>query len=278
MTFADDGRLRQQLRAPFPPNLITKVDKGFGKVDTLNHAVVTDRLNQAAPDWTYDLTRFVEVEGKDGMLHLLAVYGWMEIGGVRRYEVGEVERPSSYGDECKKAISDFIKRAAMRFGVGLDLWSKEDLQSSPEPRGSEARDGPIAPPASEPKQAAAPGMASPTVDLSQDITPGDAADSDTNPDSTSQGAVTDEGNGAGPDAPADGPASLPVGDGPADWKRAANRLTKIYKRTTSQTDTQQAVIATLKRRSVDVRKPAEVNQDLCDWALDELEKSVAVRP
>jgi hypothetical protein len=26
-------------------------------------------------------------------------------------------------------MSDFIKRAAMRFGVGLDLWSKEDLQS-----------------------------------------------------------------------------------------------------------------------------------------------------
>lgn len=138
------------LRKPFEKNVITKVNKGFGMVDTINHAVVTDRLLKVAPTFTYGIDRFIEATGKDGQPHLLAVWGWMQIGGIRRYEVGEVERPSTYGDELKKAASDFLKRAAMRFGVGLDLWSKEDLSvpgevelppSSPGARASEGPDG-----------------------------------------------------------------------------------------------------------------------------------------
>jgi hypothetical protein len=74
----------------------------------------------------------------------------MEVAGIRRYEVGEVERPSTYGDEAKKAVSDFIKRAAMRFGVALDLWAKEELEASAETTGP----APSSPPV--PKQAAAP--------------------------------------------------------------------------------------------------------------------------
>src|SRR5207244_6194568 len=66
----------------------------------------------------------------DGMPHLIAVYGWMEVGGVRRWEAGQVDNITTYGDELKKAISDFISRGAMRFGVALDLWSKQDLQTS----------------------------------------------------------------------------------------------------------------------------------------------------
>lgn len=138
----------EALRAKFPPELITKVDKGFGPVDTLNHAVVTDRLQKTDPFWKMEITRWTEAnltpeqykEGNktklrwhpdpNGLPHVLAVYGWMEVFGVRRYEVGEVENISSYGDEAKKAISDFIKRAAMRFGVGLDLWTKEDLDGT----------------------------------------------------------------------------------------------------------------------------------------------------
>jgi hypothetical protein len=120
------------LKRPFDRAQISQVDKGFGKIDTVNHAHVTNRLNAAAPGWTHGFDRWVETQGKDGMPHLLAVIGWMEVAGIRRYEVGEVERPSTYGDEAKKAVSDFIKRAAMRFGVALDLWAKEELEASAE--------------------------------------------------------------------------------------------------------------------------------------------------
>lgn len=127
--FATDADLRKRLREPFPANLITKLDKGFGKIDTLNHAVVTDRLNEAAPGWTTSEPQVITIQGGDGLPHVVAVVASMTIGGVTRWEVGEVERPTTYGDELKKAMSDFIKRAAMRFGVGIDLWSKEDLTS-----------------------------------------------------------------------------------------------------------------------------------------------------
>jgi hypothetical protein len=135
------------LRKPFDPKQVTQVDKGFGKIDTVNHAHVTNRLNHAAPGWTHGFSRWIEAPGKDGMTHLLAVIGWMEIDGIRHEEVGEVERPSTYGDEAKKAVSDFIKRAAMRFGVAIDLWAKEELEASAETEGP----APSSPPV--PKQA-----------------------------------------------------------------------------------------------------------------------------
>lgn len=125
-----DPQMRRDLREPFPPSLIGKVNKGFGQVDFIGHAAITDRLNQAAPGWTYRVEPVV-IQGKDGLPHVMAVFGTMTVGGVTRQEVGDVEHMSRYGDELKKAISDFIVRGAMRFGVGLDLWSKEDLLESP---------------------------------------------------------------------------------------------------------------------------------------------------
>jgi hypothetical protein len=50
----------------------------------------------------------------------------MTVGGIDRVEYGDGENP-------KEAISNFIRRAAMRFGVALDLWTKEDLSASAEP-------------------------------------------------------------------------------------------------------------------------------------------------
>lgn len=141
--FATNPEIRQALREDFPAHQVIKVPKVQGRppVDTVSHAVVTDRLNNAAPGWTYEILRFIEVEGiwikpdakkretfepyNDGQLHLVAVFGSMTIGSVTRYEVGEVDRHSAYGSELKLALSDFIKRAAMRFGVGIGLKSRE---------------------------------------------------------------------------------------------------------------------------------------------------------
>src|SRR6266540_4864150 len=141
-----DAATRDALRKPFQPNEISKLP-GTAKrppLDYVGHAAVTNRLNNAAPDWTYTIER-VEVRGsiervgderrfvssEDGLPHVVAVFGTMTIGGVTRQEVGEVDSFTTYGLELKNAISDFIRRGAMRFGVALDLWSKEDLFSEP---------------------------------------------------------------------------------------------------------------------------------------------------
>lgn len=140
--FASNSEMRQGLRADFTPAQIIKVQKAKGvPVDTVSHAIITDRLNDVAPGWTYKIEEFITINGiwvkpntkrgetfepyNDGQPHLLAVFGSMTIGSVTRYEVGEVDGASTYGAELKRAISDFIKRGAMRFGVGIALKSKE---------------------------------------------------------------------------------------------------------------------------------------------------------
>lgn len=116
------------LREPFERKLIAKLPATAKRpaLDYVNHAVVTDRLNRYAPGWSYDVEPMI-VQGADNLPHVIAVFGAMTIWGVSRQEVGAVDQPSAYGQELKEAISDFIRRGAMRFGVAIDLWSKQDL-------------------------------------------------------------------------------------------------------------------------------------------------------
>src|SRR5215217_6523677 len=46
----------------------------------------------------------------------------LTVAGVTRIGVGD-------GNSMKERIGDAIRNAAMRFGVALDLWSKEELES-----------------------------------------------------------------------------------------------------------------------------------------------------
>ncbi len=140
--FATSADTRDGLRKAFLSHQITKVNKGYGPIDTVNHAVITDRLNEVCPGWTMSKPEFLEVDGKDGQKHVMAVLCSMTIGSVTRWEIGEVEHPSTYGDEAKKAMSDWIKRAAMRFGVGIDLWQKSVGESTA--RGSVQAAAPVA--------------------------------------------------------------------------------------------------------------------------------------
>jgi hypothetical protein len=91
-------------------------------LDYVGHAATTDRLLKVDPEWTWRPmatevdTGFPRFDAQGGMWILLTVKG--------------VTRPG-YGDGAnpKEVISDAIRNAAMRFGVALDLWAKEDLQA-----------------------------------------------------------------------------------------------------------------------------------------------------
>lgn len=169
-TPTDIAKAAAALRAPFPPELIGKLpkltckdcsnaaDKQCGKhskskcgecgnwissahihLDYVGHAATTDRLLQVDPAWTWrPFTREerADVEAQPGDLWI-----WLTIAGVTRPGVGD-------GKSAKERIGDAIRNAAMRFGVGLDLWSKEDL------RDKEDKDE--QPPAAEPAPAAPP--------------------------------------------------------------------------------------------------------------------------
>ncbi len=125
------------LRKPFDRSMIGRKPRQNKKtqqvifLDYVGHAAVTDRLLQVDPTWTWEPMAL----GDDGTPQLDSAGGiWIRltICGVTRpaYGAPESNNYKDKGDLVKEAISDAIKNGAMRYGVALDLWSKEDLGSN----------------------------------------------------------------------------------------------------------------------------------------------------
>jgi hypothetical protein len=107
------------LRKPFPPESVGRLPKGGTMLDYVGHAAVTDRLLTIDPHWSWEPFAI----GPDGLPALDAgrnLWIRLTICGVTRIGVGD-------GKSAKECIGDAIRNAAMRFGVALDLWAKEDL-------------------------------------------------------------------------------------------------------------------------------------------------------
>jgi hypothetical protein len=118
------------LRAPFPPEQIGKLPKGGAMLDFVGHAAITDRLLQVDPEWTWEPLalddRGLPALDSDGNLWIR-----LTIRGVTRLGVGD-------GKSAKERIGDALRNGAMRFGVALDLWSRQDLSGQ-----MEHPDGPL---------------------------------------------------------------------------------------------------------------------------------------
>lgn len=144
-----DATVAGKLREPFPTELIGKLprvtcrdcqgspERACGRhskttcgecrnyitsahahLDYVGHAATTDRLLKVDPAWSWEPFS-VDANGLPAISN----------GGLWiRLTVAGVTRPG-YGDgkSVKEMIGDAIRNAAMRFGVALDLWAKEDL-------------------------------------------------------------------------------------------------------------------------------------------------------
>lgn len=154
---------QQMLREPFPEEIVGKLPRitcrdcrqAGGKVcnkhqkskcaecgawitgahmhlDYVGHAAVTDRLLQVDPKWNWEPMALDEhgaplVQARGNTCRM-----WIKltIDGVTRLGVGTC---GANKDEAEKElIGDAIRNAAMRFGVALDLWSKENLAAEDE--------------------------------------------------------------------------------------------------------------------------------------------------
>ena len=116
------------LRKPFPPEMVGKLPKrtknadgSWGPtihLDYVGHAAVTDRLLTVDPAWSWEPLA-LDAQGlpayQNGNLWIR-----LTICGTTRLGVGD-------GKSAKECIGDAIRNAAMRFGVALDLWAKENL-------------------------------------------------------------------------------------------------------------------------------------------------------
>lgn len=146
-----DEETFKRLRAPFPSTAVGKLPRVTQKdgakkkcnecggylpphihLDYVGHAAVTDRLLEVDPEWQWEPAAL----GPDG-LPLVRIQGvnatlWIRltVKGVTRMGVGIA--PANAFELEKQLISDAIRNAAMRFGVALDLWAKEDLHADEE--------------------------------------------------------------------------------------------------------------------------------------------------
>lgn len=151
------------LRQPFPPESIGKLPKPYKRespkgqcrecggyhglpavhLDYVGHAATTDRLLAVDPEWTWEPLALDE-HGLPALDRSGNLWIRLTVCGVTRLGVGD-------GSSAKEAIGDAIRNAAMRFGVALDLWAKEDLLAFAEARGEKST--PAAPTAAAPTPA-----------------------------------------------------------------------------------------------------------------------------
>lgn len=131
----------QRLRQPFPKGTVGKLPKPYKKdspraqcrecggyhglpavhLDYVGHAAVTDRLLNVDPEWSWEPMASDQFGSpmcdKEGNLWIK-----LTVAGVTRIGVGD-------GPNMKERVGDALRNAAMRFGVALDLWTKDELES-----------------------------------------------------------------------------------------------------------------------------------------------------
>jgi hypothetical protein len=150
MAESDDERALAALRVPFPAEVIGLLPKTTQRdgqkstcpdcgafigphihLDYVGHSAVTDRLltNDIHWNWVpYSIDEWglpVYRDSPNG--NEVELWIKLTVRGVTRIGIGVVEKGKN--DLGKMLISDALKNAAMRFGVALDLWTKDELES-----------------------------------------------------------------------------------------------------------------------------------------------------
>lgn len=110
-----------ELRKPFDPKVVGKIPKGGIQLDYVGHAAVTDRLLSVDPEWHWEPLG-LDDRGLPAIDAESNLWIKLTVNGVTRIGVGD-------GLSMKVRIGDALRNAAMRFGVALDLWTKDELES-----------------------------------------------------------------------------------------------------------------------------------------------------
>ena len=114
-------------------NIVGKLPRGGTQLDFVGHADITKILIEIDPLWSWQpcgwengRPAITVVNGMAVMWGILTVHGKDMIG------VGTVKHDKA--DVDKELIGDFLRNSAMRFGICLSLWTKqewEDLGETP---------------------------------------------------------------------------------------------------------------------------------------------------
>lgn len=110
------------------PKIVAKLPRGGISLDYVGHAEITRILLAIDPMWTIEPVAYDDA-GLPAVRHngkMVEAAFWLTLCGHRRYCVGSVEARKADGDLGKELISDAIRNGAMRFGIALSLWAKDE--------------------------------------------------------------------------------------------------------------------------------------------------------
>ncbi len=133
------------------PETISRLEKPGGVVlHYVGHAEITRVLLEVDPGWTWEPLAIVDgrpaihlhagtVKRRETEVQVVmaTMWGRLTLDGVTRVAVGSVEAHKP--DLDKELVSDFLRNAAMRFGIALSLWMKDDPAQVVQHPASEAR-------------------------------------------------------------------------------------------------------------------------------------------
>jgi len=143
------------------PKIVGKLPKGGTSLDYVGHADITRILIEIDPHW-----RLVPIAWENGrpavniVNDMATMWFEMTLLGQARLAIGTAKANSM--DLDKVLYGDALRNGAMRFGIGLSLWTKQEWEDldhhtpAPAPR-------PAAKPAAKPA-----GKASPTKELTEE--------------------------------------------------------------------------------------------------------------
>ena len=118
------------------PETVSQIDKNGVLLDYVGHAEITRILIEIDPEWTWEPVawdngrpathlQIGKMKKRDGTtieIPTVSMWGRLTLLGVTRPAVGSVEAHKA--DLDKELVSDFLRNAAMRFGISLALWAK----------------------------------------------------------------------------------------------------------------------------------------------------------
>lgn len=130
-------------------------------LDYMGHADVTVALIDVDPGWEWEPLAY------DGGVPLIEVANgmatmWIKLTVLGKTRIGVGSCESNKADLLKELYGDALRNAAMRFGIGVKLWSKTDGGIEPEPEPAKpsasggARSAPARPAVERPSAAPSP--------------------------------------------------------------------------------------------------------------------------
>lgn len=118
------------------PSIVGKLPRGGITLDFVGHAEITKILLEIDPNWSWEPVAWT-ADGRPAITVVngnAVMWGKLTVLGQTRLGVGTAKHDKA--DLDKELIGDFLRNAAMRFGICLSLWSKaewEDLTPAQKP-------------------------------------------------------------------------------------------------------------------------------------------------